>query len=203
MKIKALMPAFLDEMEKISIAMPNVAQAGAWAGKHVGALGAGLKAAPGAVVRGIKAAPGAIGRGIVNAPKNFATGSENVGRAITAFGTPIQSLKKGWHETWTPGGKPLHPGFKALMAYGALQGAHDTAKKEDPTGMGRSRVHRGLQFAGGQLGGVIAAPFGLAGGIAGSMIGDKAGDITGRFIDRFRGHRTPISLPPSPQGLQR
>lgn len=193
-KVVHAMPAFMDELEKISFQMPNMAQAGNWAKQVPGRVGAWAKQAPGQAVNAIKNAPSW-------ANKQFIGGSRNIGSAAAALKTPGKSLAKGWHASWTS----AHPAFKGLMALGLLQGAHSVKQREDPTGMGRSRLHRGLQFAGEQLGGLIGAPYGLAGGMAASMVGSKAGNLAGRAVDRVRGYRAqqqPPHLPPPPQGMQ-
>lgn len=131
--------------------------------------------------------------------------AKNVGNTVAAFATPKESLKKGWEATWRPGGQPLHPLSKALMAYGAYNDVKMIAPQQDPTGMGRSRLHRGLSAVGSQLGGVIGAPHGISGGIAGGMLGAKMGDLAGRAIDKVRGFkRVPQAphLPPRPVGQQ-
>jgi hypothetical protein len=143
-----------------------------------------------------------MGRGAAQQVKG--TG-RNIGGAIGAFATPVKSLQKGWNATWTPGGKPLHPAYKALMGYGLITGARDVAMKNDPSGRGHSRTRRALRFAGDQLGGVIAAPFGLTGGLVGSLGGAKVGDLAGAAYDKLRGYKAraqPETIPPKPQGLQ-
>jgi len=131
----------------------------------------------------------------------------NAGQAVSNFGTPVKSFKQGWGHTFKPQGKPLGMGWKAFMGLQAAQGAYSVAKKEDPFGQGHSRLRRGLRFAGEQAGGFIGAfggnrSLGLTGGIVGSMIGSRIGDTTGKIADRLRGHKTPPTLPPPPQGQQ-
>lgn len=149
------------------------------------------------VVDWMKARPAAVAKGLRGA-------GTNVGNAVASFATPKASLKRGWDATWRPGGKPLHPLFKGLMAYGAYNDVKQTMPGQDPTGQGRSRIHRGLTAVGSQAGGIIGAPFGLTGGMAASMIGSKAGDLAGRAVDRVRGFRReqPPHLPPAPVGQQ-
>lgn len=139
-----------------------------------------------------------LGRGLAGV-------SKNVGNTIGGFATPVESLKKGWEASWRPGGKPLNPLMKGLMAYGAYNDVKQVAPKVDPMGQGRSRLHRGLAAVGNQVGGFIGAPHGLSGGIAGGMVGAKMGDLAGRAIDKVRGYKRtpqPPHLPPRPVGQQ-
>ncbi len=184
---RASVLSFMDELEKISQqkeanAFTDTVKRGAqWAGK----------------------VPGRVARYTTHTVPN------QIGQAGAAFLNPVDSFKRGWTQTWhpqkLPGGKPLHPAFKALMALGLVQGTYETMKPTDPTGMGRSRLQRGLQFAGQQAGGYISAPFGMAGGMVGSAIGDRTGAMLGSTIDRIRGYRPPAApppnLPPRPQGM--
>ena len=138
-------------------------------------------------------------------------GVENVKKTLTAFKTPGRSLSEGWTATMRPGGKPLSTPWKVFMGGSLALGVHGAAKKEDPTGRGRSRLRRVTGLVGDQAGGLIGAPFGLAGGLTGSYIGGKLGDVAGAGIDRVRGVRprpqvqsaaaSPPTLPPRPQGL--
>jgi len=138
--------------------------------------------------------------------KRFGGGvASNVGNAVASFGTPRESLKKGWEATWRPGGQPLHPLSKALMAYGVYNDVRQVVPGQDPSGQGRSRLHRAATAVGGQLGGIMSAPYGLSGGLVGGMLGAKMGDFAGRAIDKVRGFkRVPQAphLPPRPIGQQ-
>lgn len=169
--------AFLDELQKI-------AGLGSWAATQ----GANI-------MKGVKNLPKTIPAGLRGA-------GENIGNSISAFATPKASLQRGWNETWSPGGKPLHPLMKGLMAYGAYSDIKQMRPAEDPSGMGRSRLHRGLSSLGNQAGGFIGAPFGLTGGLTASLIGSKLGDTTGRAIDKLRGYKGQPHLPPRPIGQQ-
>lgn len=180
--------AFLDELEKISGGPIDAAI-------HGGAVKAWnwTKAFPGRALRYAKNVP------------------VQLGQAGAAFTTPVESLKRGVRYTWAPhtipgsSAKPLHPAMKALMGLSLIQGGYDTIKPNDPQHLGRSRLHRGLQFAGQQAGGYITAPFGLAGGMLGSYVGDRVGATAGSVVDRIRGYRPPTApppnLPPRPQGM--
>ena len=138
--------------------------------------------------------------------KRFGGGvASNVGGALSSFATPRESFKKGWEATWRPGGQTMHPLSKALMAYGAYNDVKQIAPQQDPTGQGRSRIHRALTAVGSQAGGIMSAPYGLSGGIVGGMTGAKLGDLAGRAIDKVRGFkRVPQAphLPPRPVGQQ-
>jgi hypothetical protein len=98
-------------------------------------------------------------------------------------------MKKGISETLTPGGKKVHPGWLVLQGLGLASGVQQAAKKDDPTGAGRSRLHRTLQLAGDQVGGVIGTPFGFSGGMTGSLVGGAIGSAAGRLADRVRGYK--------------
>jgi hypothetical protein len=197
-KLSAAMPAFLDELENIELeknaafGMPTAQQAGQY-----------VRDIPGRAAKFAKDLPKNTANYVRSVPGKTQTGIKNVGKAVGNFAHPIQNTRLGLKETLHPGGKPLGLPFKALMAYGLYNDVKTTAAKVDPTGQGRSKIHRGLNAAGAQIGGLIAAPVGgLAGPMAGSIIGSKMGDLAGKGIDRLRGYRTPPTLPPPPQGQQ-
>lgn len=189
-KIEKTATSFLDELEKISLS----------AGDAAGYA---------------RSVAGRFGRYVQHHAED--TG-KNLGNAAAAWAKPRESLKKGWHATWNPDGKPLGLGWKAMMGYGLISGAKDVASKKDPTGRGHSRVRRALRFVGDQAGGMIGAPFGMSGSILSSMAGSKLGDMAGAATEKIRGFRPkpagaaqlpsrPVTpqrpdLPPRPTGLQ-
>lgn len=173
----ASLPAFLDELEKIS-------------------FNAGYAASVGSrFARGTANFAEGVGKNVGRAAMAFTTPKKSFTHGWDAT----------WHPERLPGGQPLHPAFKALMGYGLLTGVRDVATKNDPTGRGHSRLRRALRFAGDQAGGIITAPFGFTGGMFGSMVGGKVGDLAGAATEKLRGYkprRENAHLPPRPQGLQ-
>ena len=99
-----------------------------------------------------------------------------------------QAVGTGWQATAT---SPL---WKGLQVLGIGFGAKDALKKQDPTGVDRSRFERFGQFAGGTLGNL--AGMGLAtkhfprskwiAPIAGSMLGQAVGErvVTNPLVHR-------------------
>lgn len=118
------------------------------------------------IMRTAKAIPGHIRGGI-----------QNAGSTVSAFSTPIDSLKRGVKATFSP---DMPAWQKSLAGIGLVTGAAEVAPKEDPLRQGRSRFERATTAVGDQVGGLIGAPFGLVGGIVGSQIGRKAGMLTGK-----------------------
>lgn len=113
---------------------------------------------------------------------------KNVGNTLnTMFSSPVQGMKQGLKTT--VGDLKGHPLLTSMMAASTAMGVNDLRKKEDPSGEGRSRLRRATAFAGEQAGGLIGAPFSLAGGIAGGMMGKKIGDTIGGGIDMVRGYK--------------
>lgn len=163
--------SFLDELSRIKEAglLQNLGTR----------ITSGVKAVPGL----IKATPGAIQGGIRNA-----------GSAVSAFATPIDSLKRGWQTSVTDFGK-MSPAMKGLAAVGLVTGGHEALAKEDPLRQGRSRTVRVGTAVGDQVGGLIGSPFGLAGGLVGSQIGRKAGGLVGKGVEMAR--RLKKSPPPT------
>jgi hypothetical protein len=132
------------------------------------------------------------------------TGTQQVGHAAAAWAHPRKSFKEGWQATFHPNGKPLGLGWKAFMGYGLVTGLNSAVQKKDPSGQGKSRVRRLLNVAGDQAGGIIGAPYGLAGGIGSSLIGQKIGDTVGAGLERLVGYRPRPQphLPPPPTGVR-
>lgn len=154
--------SFLDELEKIK-------EAGL-----IQNLGTRIRSAPSAALGLIKATPGAVRGGI-----------QNAGSAVSAFSTPIDSLKRGWQTSVTDFGK-MSPAMKGLAAMGLVTGGHEALAKDDPLRQGRSRTVRVGTAVGDQVGGLIGSPFGLAGGIVGGQIGRKAGGLVGKGVEVAR-----------------
>lgn len=154
--------AFFDEMEKI---------------KEAGLLrDIGMR-----IVRTAKAAPGAAVQGMKSIPGHVRGSIQNAGSTISAFGTPIDSFKKGWKATTTDFHQ-MGRGQKALLAMGFAGSAHEALAKNDPLGQGRGRIERAATAVGDQLGGIVGTPFGITGGIVGGQIGRKAGKAVGKGI---------------------
>ena len=172
--------AFLDELiiidkEKMAWSpMPAIQGVGQWAAHNLGP--SGLK-------------------------RNYLGMTKNLGHAAAAMTNPKRALREGWQATFRPGGQPLPAGGKALLGLSAAMDAHAVAAKEDPTGLGRSRLHRLTTALGSQVGGLMAAPYGLVAPMITSEIGARIGSGVGRTVDRMRGYH-PHALPP-PTGLQR
>lgn len=137
-------------------------------------LGSRIRSAPSAALGLAKAVPGAMRGGI-----------QNAGSAVSAFATPIDSLKRGWKTSVTDFGS-MGTGMKALTAMGLVTGGHEALAKEDPLRQGRSRTVRVGTAIGDQVGGMIGSPFGLAGGIVGGQIGRKAGGLAGKGVEVAR-----------------
>jgi hypothetical protein len=123
----------------------------------------------------------------------------NAGNALQQFYThPVQALGKGLKATVSG-----HPAQTALYAGMLGLGVHDLAKKVDPTGGGRSRLHRTSEFVGDQVGSLIGTPFGFTGQLAGGMTGKKIGDLAGKGIDKVRGYkRTPAMVQEAPAAAE-
>jgi hypothetical protein len=139
-------------------------------------------------------------RDVGNTAKGWVVGGgENIGKAIGAYATPVESMRRGWKHTLHDT-KSMGLPMKALWGVGLASGIRDVASEEDPQEKGRSRIHRALTFAGDQAGMIMSAPFGFWGGMAGSAIGSKVGDMAGRAVDKLRGYRP--DLPPRPTGQQ-
>lgn len=171
--------SFFDELEHIKTAglLQNVGMR----------IATKAKALPRAAMNMTKAAPGELGGSI-----------QNAGKAVGAFGTPVQSLKAGWKSTVTDFGK-MDPKLKALMGLGLVAGGHEALSKTDPMGAGRGRGERVGAVVGDQLGGLIGSPFGFGGGVAGGLVGRKAGGLVGKGVDLARGYKKPMPAPETSQ----
>lgn len=128
----------------------------------------------------------------------------NIRRTLsTMVNHPVRGVARGAKATVREFKK--HPIIGTVGAAGLGMGAYEAAKKEDPTGQGRSRFHRAARFAGETAGGLIGAPFGLlSGGIAGSFVGGQIGKAVGSAYDRMR---RPVAPAPAmvqgpPQAMQ-
>lgn len=148
------------------------------------AVGAAQKL-PGQMMDAARAAPGAAASFARSVPGRMEGAANNLGNAVGSFARPVDAMRQGWNQT-THDTKNMHWAAKALMAHGLVTGLKDVALRDDPSGMGRSRLHRGLRFAGDQAGTIMTAPYGFTGAVAGSLIGSKLGDIAGRSIDKAR-----------------
>lgn len=69
-----------------------------------------------------------------------------------------------------------------------LMSAYDLRTKEDPAGLGRSRLARALEFGGSLGGAVLGAPHGALGGSVMGMAGGAAGRGLGALADKITGH---------------
>jgi hypothetical protein len=109
----------------------------------------------------------------------------NAGKAVASWANPVNSFKKGLHTT-IHDTKSMSVPMKALMGVGLLSSAHEATAKNDPMGKGRGRAERIGAALGDQVGGVMGAPFGIAGGLVSSQIGRKAGGVVGKGVDLLR-----------------
>lgn len=157
--------AFLDELEKISFAKEA---------SFMTNLGT-------RIVNTAKAAPRAIGGFAKSLPGHARTGIQQAGQAVSAFGTPIESLKRGVTMT-TKDFHSMSPAMKALMGIGLVGSAHEALSKTDPLGQGRERPERVGAAIGDQVGGLIGTPFGVAGSLVAGQIGRKAGGLVGKGV---------------------
>lgn len=129
-------------------------------------------------------------------------GIRNIGGAISSFATPVASAKAGARQmTKDLKGSLKSPkglGMAGLQMYGLVSQGRDALRPYDPSGEGRSRLHRTAALVGDQIGGLIGARHGMMGQITASMIGRKVGDVAGRAVDFARGYRRqqPAELPP-------
>jgi hypothetical protein len=142
---------------------------------------------------------GSFAKGVGSTIKNEALHAhENIGGAVGAMTAPKHYLAEGLQEFKGPisYGDMTTP-WKIWQAKDLLEKAHGAIQKEDPTGQGRSRLHRTAAGIGSQAGGIIARKFGILGGIAGTTVGGKVGDLAGRGVDRLRGYHKP---PQNPRG---
>jgi hypothetical protein len=155
-----------------------------------------LKDMAGQAWKAMRQAPAAAAQFAGKIPGHLQGAADNVGSAAGAFARPVDSFRKGWQRTVSDTGQMSTP-MKALMGAGLALGVHDVALREDPSGLGRSRLHRAVRFAGDQAGMIMGAPYGFSGGVAASLIGGKLGDIAGRSVDRARGYKPqPRLVPP-------
>jgi len=98
-----------------------------------------------------------------------------------------------------------------MVGFGAL-GLRDALRKQDRSGMEKSRAERGISLAGSTIGGLLgvglathgggARPSGLgmmAGGLGGAILGDKL--LTSPFA-KARAHRAALAQRQQPQPQQ-
>jgi hypothetical protein len=130
----------------------------------------------------------------------FKGGIGHAGQTLKTMATdPVGGFKRGLGSlkkdlsTGKPGTQALQKGLFALSTGGEI---YNTAKKEDPTGQGRSRLARGAQAVGSFAGSTIGAPFGLSGSLVGGLAGETAGRMVGKGIDRLRS-RNKIPIQPN------
>lgn len=146
---------------------------------------------------GVKAVPGVVKGAPAWAGKHAKETVQNLGNSISAFGTPVESLKKGWKATTTDL-RSMPNWQRALMVGGVVADGHEALAKKDPTGHDRGRVERVGASVGSQVGGLIGTPFGATGGLAAGLIGRKIGGTVGKLGDFARGYKKP--LPAAPVG---
>lgn len=124
---------------------------------------------------------------------------KNLAGSAGTITRPVQALKEGVRAT---ADSMKTPGWEgkvntALLVGGTAAMLPSVLRKEDSSGDGASRLARGTRYAGGTIGSLMTAPFGLTGGIAGGIAGDVAGKYVGKAIDKARGFRRPQPVPPS------
>lgn len=159
----------LSEIEKVSGFMQNV----------------GMKARQ--VASGLGQDAKSLGRYAV-------TAGDQAGRAAGSFLSPQQSATHGLDHMLTGFRSAGLPG-KVLQTYSFVNDFRDALPRQDPTGAGRSQLHRYARAFGGQFGGLMGAPHGLAGSLAGVSIGNRLGDAAGRVVDKIRRYRRPEPQP--------
>lgn len=133
------------------------------------------------------------------AMKNIGDGALGLGKAmvsnarntLTAFATPIKSMKTGFSASGGTFGK-------TMVGVGAALGAPEAFAKEDPTGGNRSRTERISGWAGEQAGGLIGAPHGMfTGSIVGSVMGKGIGRATGKAVNKAVNYTTGYGAGPA------
>lgn len=135
------------------------------------------------------------------APGIWAGMKGNAQKTVTKLFTPVSSFKSGVNfmkADWAKGNKFNN----GMLAFGAIQGLPSAIKKEDPTGSGRSRTQRMMQYVGSQAGGVIGAPHGVTGALVGSLAGDMAGGAIGKRLSKPKVYPGASMNPSTPQPVQ-
>lgn len=97
---------------------------------------------------------------------------------------PVNLAKHLWKTKGTRANQLL----SLAMTANTAMNAKDLLNKEDPTGQGRSRLSRALEFGGTLGGGVLGATSGALGGTLMSMAGGAAGRGLGTLVDHVRGY---------------
>lgn len=98
---------------------------------------------------------------------------------------PVNLAKHLWKTKGTRMGQLAALG---LVTVPTIMSAKDLLNKEDPTGQGRSRLSRALEFGGTLGGGILGATSGATGGTIMSMAGGAAGRGLGALADYVRGY---------------
>lgn len=115
---------------------------------------------------------------------------EGVKRNLVATGrrmmNPKDMVRRVKHSVTGPGVPTSH---KLLAGAGIAASVANAAPKKDPSGEGKSRIHRALEGAGGILGGTAGK--GWSGGLVGGTVGAGIGSLAGKAIDKVRGYKKP------------
>ncbi len=115
---------------------------------------------------------------------------EGIKRNLVATGrrmmNPKGMLSRVKHSIVGPG---VPKSYKALAGISAAAAVAHAAPKKDPSGEGKSRIHRALEGAGGILGGTAGK--GWSGGLVGGAVGGGIGSLAGKAIDKVRGYKPP------------
>lgn len=176
------MLAFMDEMQKTSGFLTDV-------GQTIKRTAANPGRALGTAAVGVGRDVLDLGKSAKNQVANWiAHGGprKELHGAVRAFQeNPLKSIPKGMSmaaKNFRNSGR-LGQGLHILST---ASNVASLAQKEDPSGQGRSRTSRGLEFAGGELGRYAGMPFSALGAHLTSSVGRKAGRVVGSAIDRVR-----------------
>lgn len=167
---RAMANALCEELEKIST---------------IGAAARGLAQG---VRHGIAAEATKSFRQLSGKTPGARTMRSNVTDAVKSFASPVKSFQRGMRFVKRDSRNALG---KALLVGGTAMGLPTVLAKHDPTGENRSHLRRGLEFAGGEIGGIMGSPFGLSGAMTASTIGSVMGNRAGALVDRMRGYGRP------------
>lgn len=176
--------AFVDEMEKIALAVPGgsasvLSKGGDLLRKGGQRLGRAIK-------EGWEAGADVPGRGWLGSGYQAKPTDSMFSKAfegVTSLGGTTKYLPVG--------PKAMTVGFTGMALPGAVS-------KEDPTGEGRSRAERVGSLAGGTVAGLASAKMGLVPAIAAGMGGDFVGGRAGRLLSRKPKRPVSVAAPPPP-----
>lgn len=185
-KKQAMLIAFADELEKISIA----------GGPRSYMMNLGTRIMPRAMQSASRLYQN-IQQGALNWGQALATAPARTLTAGREFLTsPIQTTRQGWTKSLAPTdpskgmrGNLGAMGSNAMMIAGTAIPAAVAFPSQDPTGRGESRLTRGMRAAVGGVAGIAGMKHGMLPSAALGAAGDLAGGAIGRRIDKARGYK--------------